>query len=158
MTKHSSKAIRGKDLDTIAKKPLNEIGLDYEGAATGHGVGCGLCVHEKSVRVDQYANTLLRDGDIIAIEPGYYHKVAEKGRDIFGVRVEDNLIVRECQDGRIKLENITFAPYDRKLIEPQLMFDETLEYINEYHRQCFEKLAPLLLQAGDERAIAYLKT
>ena len=77
MTKHSSKAIRGKDLDIIAKKPLGEIGLSYEGAATGHGVGCGLCVHEKSVRVDLYANGLLSEGDIIAIEPGYYQKVAE---------------------------------------------------------------------------------
>ena len=48
---HSKNIIRGKDLDTIAKKPLNDIGLSY-GAATGHGVGCGLCVHEKSVRVD----------------------------------------------------------------------------------------------------------
>ena len=53
------------------------------------------------------------------------------------------------------LENITFSPYERQLIDSEFLPDEHLQYVNEYHQNCLDKLLPLL--EGDERTLDYLK-
>ena len=111
------KSMSGVYLDQVAKEPLSEIDLNYN-CATGHGIGHCLNVHEMSVRVDHHAQNYLTDGMVIAIEPGYY----KEGE--FGVRIEDDLIVRKATDGMLWLENMTFAPYCRDLIDASLLTDQ----------------------------------
>ena len=75
-------------LDTIARVPLWEHGLDY-GHGTGHGVGYFLNVHEgpqSFSRVIPDATMAMQPGMITSVEPGLYRP----GQ--WGVRVE-NLVL-----------------------------------------------------------------
>ena len=152
MHRHRDRLFNGATIDNIARSPLNRIGLDFA-AAVGHGIGHCLNVHENAVRVHKHAYKDLAPGNVIAAEPGYYFKDKEDER--FGVRVEDNLIVRKDESENMWLENITFAPYERQLIDSEFLPDEHLQYVNEYHQNCLDKLLPLL--EGDERTLDYLK-
>src|SRR6185369_9757627 len=81
----------GSQLDALARRPLWEIGLDYE-HGTGHGVGSYLSVHEGPQRISKMANAVaLRPGMIVSNEPGYYKTGA------YGIRIENLVLVREAK-------------------------------------------------------------
>ncbi|MBL4836477.1 MAG: M24 family metallopeptidase [Kordiimonadaceae bacterium] len=108
------KGTSGMALDAIARRPLWEVGLDYD-HGTGHGVGSFLAVHEGPQRIAKFGtNVPLEAGMILSNEPGYY-----KAGD-FGIRIENLVLVQACtqQEERtmFEFENLTFAPIDRNLI------------------------------------------
>ncbi|CAH0731135.1 unnamed protein product, partial [Brenthis ino] len=75
----------GNVLDTLARKALWDVGLDYA-HGTGHGVGHYLNVYEEPAGVTwrPYPHDPgLREGQILSSEPGFY-KVGE-----YGIRHED---------------------------------------------------------------------
>ncbi|MDR3089210.1 MAG: aminopeptidase P family protein [Desulfobulbaceae bacterium] len=79
--------VRGKDVDAAARQVIAEAGYGaYFGHSLGHGVG--LQVHEEP-RLSSRADTLLRDGMVVTIEPGIY--LPGWG----GVRLEVMAVVRE---------------------------------------------------------------
>ncbi|MBT6870597.1 MAG: aminopeptidase P family protein, partial [Candidatus Marinimicrobia bacterium] len=41
-----------------------------------------------------------------------------------------------------EFENLTFVPFDTRLIDKSLMTDVELNWLNEYHKEVFEKIAP----------------
>lgn len=141
---------RGVDLDVLARRPLWKAGMNY-GHGTGHGVGCYLSVHEEGGELHGRAMRAFKPGMVVSNEPGYYKEGS------FGIRIENLVLVRESGmiEGKsaLSFETLTLVPIDRRLIEPALMNDEELAWLNDYHARVARELAPHL--AADE--IAWLK-
>ena len=138
----------GPALDSFARRPLWEAGLDYD-HGTGHGVGSFLAVHEGPGRISKAPNTVkLQPGMIFSNEPGYY-KDGE-----YGIRIE-NLVVIEPRDvgGDRKMmgfDELTFAPIDRNMIVVDMLDDKERNWLNTYHVRVRDALSPLL--DGDDLA------
>lgn len=145
----------GGHIDSFARRPLWDAGLDF-GHGTGHGIGCYLAVHEGPQRIaaPNYpggaALEPLRAGMLISNEPGYY-KAGE-----YGIRIENliHTVVRSIPGGdpdRVMLgfDTLTLAPIERTLIDPALLTDAELSWLNAYHARVTEILGPVL--AGEER-------
>merc|ERR1719223_1344015 len=123
-------------LDVFARKALWEIGKDY-GHGTGHGVGAALNVHEGPHSISP------RFG---SNEPGYY----EDGR--FGIRIENLLEVQSVESGEtktgdksfMKFEKLTLIPIQKNLIKIDLMTDEELKWLNDYHATVLKKVGSLM--------------
>lgn len=148
------KGTAGAQLDSFARRPLWEAGLDY-GHGTGHGVGSYLNVHEgpHSVSPKRAVTVQLRPGMVFSNEPGYY----KAGR--YGFRTENMVFVAEDKAASRKgqtfycLKQLTFVPIDTKLIEVGLLTDMEIAWVNGYHAAVRKKLLPLL----DRKAAAWLR-
>ncbi len=135
----------GNRLDTIARKPLWDAGLNY-GHGTGHGVGAYLCVHEGPHAVSYYRgmDVPLVDGMILSVEPGYYKATA------YGIRIENLVrVVRNealsSDEGRyLRFETLTLCPIDLRLVEKSLLTRDEIEYLNTYHARVREQISPLV--------------
>ena len=148
------KGTRGSQLDSFARRPLWEAGLDYA-HGTGHGVGSFLAVHEGPQRISPVGSSQsggdepLQAGMIISNEPGYY-KTGE-----YGIRIENLVLVvpREIEGAEKEMlgfETLTFAPIDRRLIDAQMLEPEELVWLNCYHAHVLAKIGPQL--QGDDLA------
>ena len=129
----------GTQLDAIARCPLWQAGLNFL-HGTGHGVGSFLNVHEGPHQIRmEWKPAKLCAGMTVTDEPGVYLE----GR--FGVRTENTLLVvsdGETECGRfLRFEPLTLCPYDTAPIAIEMMTREELEWLNDYHRMVFEKLA-----------------
>ena len=112
-----------------------------------HGIGHFLSVHEGPQRIaaayNQYEEPLA-DGMFISDEPGFY-----KAND-FGIRIEDDLEVmyatRSPYDGTqfLRFDTITLVPYERSLIDVELLSDAHHRAIDRYHAKVANILEPLL--------------
>ncbi|MCW2237762.1 aminopeptidase P family protein [Azospirillum canadense] len=133
----------GSQLDALARRPLWSAGLDYD-HGTGHGVGSFLSVHEGPQRVSKVPNTVaLQPGMILSNEPGYYKTGA------YGIRIENLVVVRPldlpmAERPMLEFEVLTLAPIDRNLIEPTLLTQEEVVWLNTYHARVREALTPRL--------------
>jgi Xaa-Pro aminopeptidase len=88
---------RGKDLDQIARKTIQDAGYVPYDHGLGHGVG--LEVHEPPMLGPTSKDTLAV-GNVVTNEPGIY--VPNFG----GIRIEDSVLVQEG-----KAEKLTKGPY-----------------------------------------------
>lgn len=150
------KGTSGHALDILARVPLWKDGLDYR-HGTGHGIGSYLNVHEGPHQISfrpQAQNVPLQASMTVTDEPGYY----EDGN--FGIRLENVLIIKEASTkfnfgdkGYLEFEHITWAPYQRKLMDLSLLTPEEVNWVNSYHSKCREVLAPYL----DESQMKWLK-
>jgi Xaa-Pro aminopeptidase len=142
------KGTRGSQLDSFARRPLWEAGLDYA-HGTGHGVGSFLAVHEGPQRISPVGSAQaggdepLQAGMIISNEPGYY-KTGE-----YGIRIENLVLVVEreikgAEKEMLGFETLTFAPIDRRLVDVQMLDPEELVWLNCYHAHVLAKLGPTL--------------
>ena len=129
-------------LDMVPRSHLLMVGEDYL-HGTSHGVGHFLNVHE-----GPYGKALTA-GNIITNEPGYYEK------DQFGIRIENEVLVVEKDEKHLGFENLTFVPYERNLIDMDLLSNDFKKYINDFHKLCYDKLSPYLQK--DAKALDYLK-
>lgn len=135
----------GKQLDTIARLPLWEKGLNY-GHGTGHGIGSYLNVHEGPHAISYYRciGIGLEPGMITTIEPGYY-----KEND-YGIRIENVALVKNddeksCEEFTFyKFENLTLCPIDTRLVKKELLSEDEINWLNNYHKKVYKTLAPLL--------------
>ncbi len=141
------KGTRGAQLDALARKPLWEVGLDYD-HGTGHGVGSFLGVHEGPQRIAKVGgDEALRPGMIVSNEPGYYKSGA------FGIRIENLVIVTPLTpvDGgereMMGFETITLAPICLDLVSPALLSEIERHWLNKYHARVRQTLTPLLPEA-----------
>ena len=136
------KGTTGTQLDGFARRALWQEGLDYD-HGTGHGVGSYLGVHEGPQRISKAANTQpLLPGMIVSNEPGYYKTGA------YGIRIE-NLVLVQPADGSaeremLAFETLTLAPIDRNLIDPSLLEEEEIAWLDRYHMGVRETLTPLV--------------
>lgn len=101
----------------------------------------------------------LKQGMVVSNEPGYY----EDGN--FGIRIE-NLMEIQCvnpDDGAagangeekapkgktfLRFSPLTMIPIQKNLINLDLMTDEELDWIDNYHAKVWEKVSPLLEQGS----------
>jgi Xaa-Pro aminopeptidase len=147
------KGTTGNSLDVLARRPLWEIGLDYD-HGTGHGVGSYLSVHEGPQRISKAPNRIpLEVGMIVSNEPGYY-KTGE-----YGIRIENLVVVQPVppdsnggQPNMLCFETITLAPIDINLVDRALMTAPEVAWLNAYHQRVCQTLSPLM----DEPAKAWL--
>lgn len=144
------KGTTGAQLDKAARKPLHDLGLDFN-HGTGHGVGHLLSVHEGPNTISPRAvNSQILPGMITSNEPGVYLE----GR--YGIRIENEILCVE-KDGAYAFENITFCPYERDAIDKSMLTDTEIRYINEYHQAVYEQIYPLVkddVRAWLEKACA----
>jgi Xaa-Pro aminopeptidase len=143
----------GQQLDALARKPLWEIGLDYD-HGTGHGVGAYLSVHEGPQRIAKLGSAVpLKPGMIISNEPGYYKTGA------YGIRIENLIVVRveteKAESGKrwLGFETITRAPFDRRLIDLTLLSAAEVAWVDAYHALVWQDVADQL----DDAARDWLK-
>jgi len=142
------KGTRGSQLDSFARRPLWEAGLDYA-HGTGHGVGSFLAVHEGPQRISPVGSSQsggdepLQAGMIISNEPGYY-KTGE-----YGIRIENLVLVvdREIEGEEKEMlgfETLTFAPIDKRLIDQEMLEPEEVAWLNCYHAHVLAKIGSQL--------------
>lgn len=136
----------GEQLDILARAPLWKAGLEFD-HGTGHGVGSYLCVHEGPQRIckPRPNSVKLRPGMILSNEPGCYVE------GDFGIRLENLIVVRDAApldspDTRpwLEFENLTMVPFDRRLIDTDLLTAEEHDWINAYHAQIQGLMTPRL--------------
>jgi len=148
----------GNRLDTLARMHLWSVGLDY-GHGTGHGVGAFLNVHEGPSGISYRHNPNdpgVQEGMIFSDEPGYY----ESGK--FGIRIETLVKVISTETKfksatkMLTFAPITLVPIQQKLIDPKLMTQEEITWLNTYHQTCRDKVAPLLKDDGKKDALEWL--
>ena len=87
----------------------------------------------------------------MALEPGVYRE----GK--YGMRVEDNLVIVPDTVNEFgefyRFDNMFYHPLEREIIEPDLLHDDEVEWINAYHAKTFELLSPHL----EEEEVEYLR-
>lgn len=132
----------GTQIDILAREAMWREGLNYM-HGTGHGVGSYLSVHEGHHQIRmEYKPEPLRAGMTVTNEPGLY--LAGK----FGVRIENTMLITEYMNteyGRfLKLEPLTLCPIDKAPIDVDMLADEELDYLNDYHAAVFKSLSPYL--------------
>ncbi|XP_076464238.1 xaa-Pro aminopeptidase 1-like isoform X2 [Babylonia areolata] len=128
--------VKGHMLDTLARTALWDVGLDYP-HGTGHGVGAFLNVHEGPCGISSRVSLTdinLEEGMILSDEPGYY----EDGK--FGIRLENCVLVVKAQTQYkyknktfLTFEPITLVPIQTKLIDPTLLTEKEISWLNAYH-------------------------
>lgn len=135
------KGTSGMALDSIARKPLWDAGLDYA-HGTGHGVGSYLAVHEGPQRIAKFGTSVpLEVGMILSNEPGYYRTGA------YGIRIENLILVSEMgqtgdDQAMLGFETLTLAPIDHRMIDKSLLSSAELDWLNAYHARVRAALAP----------------
>ena len=143
----------GSRLDTIARLALWDVGLDYK-HGTGHGVGSYLNVHEGPMGISwrPYPDDPgLQKGMVLSDEPGYY--LDQK----FGIRIENLVKVVDAPiENFLTFETLTLVPIQTKMILPELLTKDELDYLNDYHELCREKVGTLLRELGHSDALNYL--
>ena len=148
---------RGYNLDILARGPLWEEGVDYK-CGTGHGIGFVLNVHEGpngfrwKVREDIDDSCILEEGMVTTNEPGVYVENSH------GIRIENEIVVRKAEKNEygqfMDFEVITFAPIDLDAIDESLILKDEKIYLNNYHKQVYDKISPYL----NEEEKQWLKT
>ncbi len=141
------KGTRGGQLDILARQYLWAAGLDYA-HGTGHGVGAYLSVHEGPQRIATFSggDEPLQAGMILSNEPGYY-KTGE-----YGIRIENLILtvdreVEGAEKDMLGFETLTFAPYERALIDVPVLSAEEIAWIDDYHARVRDVVGPQL--SGD---------
>lgn len=136
------RGVAGSHLDALARAPLWRMGRDYD-HGTGHGVGAFLSVHEGPQRISRVSTLPFKEGMILSNEPGYYREGA------YGIRIENLIVVQKAPaltgaDTRdmLAFETLTFVPIDRSLILVDELAPWERDWINDYHSEVWDKIAP----------------
>ena len=146
----------GLSLDYVARELMWRRGLNYN-HGTGHGVGYLLNVHERPVGIrfktvpERQDGAPFFPGMVCSDEPGIYIEGSH------GIRTENLMFCKEAETtsfGRFfEFEFLTMVPIDLDPIDISLMEDQDIAYLNEYHSQVYEKIAPYL----DENEAQWLR-
>ena len=141
---HFPDGIASPLIDAICRAPLWQAQMDY-GHGTGHGVGFFLNVHEGPQVIAYSASTpkerAMKEGMISSNEPGLYRE----GK--WGIRIENLMVNKrvshpvETEFGDfLNFETVTYCPIDTRLIEPSLLSQIEVDWLNDYHRQVYAEL------------------
>jgi len=139
---------RGSQIDILARKAMWEHGINYL-HGTGHGVGYYLNVHEgpQSIRPEENPVTI-QQGMIVTNEPGIYRDHE------YGVRTENMMLTKlemTTSYGEFySFETLTLCYIDTTLIIRELMTEEEITWLNDYHSMVYDKLSPYLTDVEKE--------
>ena len=139
----------GFNLDVLARGPIWDLGIDFK-CGTGHGVGYLLNIHEPptgfrwQIVKSKNEHHKIEEGMVLTNEPGVYIEGSH------GIRIENELITKKAEKNEfgqfMNFETITFAPIDLDGIVPDEMTKFEREWLNHYHAQVYEKIAPHLTE------------
>lgn len=144
---------RGMDIDAFARVALWKQGCDFA-HGTGHGIGSYLAVHEGPQRIARTGTQQLLAGMMLSDEPGYY----KEGH--YGIRIENLILVTPAEavpGGDITMhafETLTLAPIDRRLVRPELLNRDELDWLNAYHARVLAEIGPMV----DGETLNWLET
>ena len=137
----------GLSLDYVAREVFWKHGLDYN-HGTGHGIGYLLNVHERPAgirfrivpeRQDSYP---FMDGMVCSDEPGLYIEGSH------GIRTENQMFCKKAEKNEygqfLCFEFLTYVPVDTEPLDTELMTEEDVAFLHEYHAQVYEKISPYL--------------
>lgn len=129
-------------LDSITRYHLWKEHMDYK-CGTGHGVGYFLSVHEGPQRISPGSTgEVMKVGMVVSNEPGVYKE------NKHGIRIEN--IMEVIEDGNYsdgifyKFNTMSLAPIDIDCIDINLLTDEEINLLNEYHNRVYYELSPYL--------------
>jgi Xaa-Pro aminopeptidase len=147
----------GPTLDGLCRQPFWERGLDYK-HGTGHGVGHVLNVHEGPNNFfwnPSRGLCVFEEGMITTNEPGYYVEGSH------GIRIENELLCVKAEKNEygqfMKFESLTICPYDLDAVLVDQLTKSEKEWINSYHKECYEKLSPYLNEYEKEKLKEYTR-
>lgn len=136
----------GVQLDTLARQFLWQDDLNF-GHGTGHGVGFFLNVHEPPQGFTPTPHgvrgtTPFLPGMLTSNEPGFY-RTGE-----YGIRIENLVICVPASENAFgkfyKFESLSLFPIDTTLIEVAMLSPAETTWLNTYHQEVEQALAPLL--------------
>lgn len=129
----------GMKLDTLARSVLWQNGSDYR-HGTGHGVSCFGNVHEGPISISAGGSDYgFKTNMITSDEPGIYRE------NQYGVRIESLLYTTESKfAGFLEFKTLTKVPIDKRLIDKYMLDIGEQAWLNNYHREVFECLAPYM--------------
>ncbi len=133
---------RGAQLDVLARMPIWKHRMNFL-HGTGHGVGLFLNVHEgpQSIRMNENPVSLL-PGMVTSNEPGVYKT------DSHGVRTENLVLTVPAGEGMfgqyLKFETLTLCPICTRGILCDMLTEEEISWLNDYHQTVYEQLSPSL--------------
>jgi Xaa-Pro aminopeptidase len=136
---------RGAQLDVLARQYIWKRNINFL-HGTGHGVGHFLNVHEgpQSIRMNENPTPLV-PGMVVTNEPGIYRT------GIWGVRIENVLQVRTQNNSDfgsyLCFETLTLFPLEKECMQLPLLQPDEIRWIDQYHQNVYEKLAPYLDEA-----------
>jgi Xaa-Pro aminopeptidase len=139
------KGTPGCNLDILARRPLWEEGIDYK-CGTGHGVGFLLNVHEgpQGFGTGIGHSYPLKKGMNVTVEPGVY----VEGE--YGIRTENDVyVVEKCKNDNgefYRFELLSYCPIDLRGVDSSLLEKREIDWLNEYHKNVYEKLSPYLTE------------
>ncbi len=127
------KGFSGQQLELAARRPLWDSGRNFN-HGTGHGVGHSLNVHEGPV----------------GFSPKNRGKALEVGNVL---RLENIIIVRRDEElsacgheEYFYFETICFCPIDLKLVAKELLSEDEVAWLNDYHKKVYQLLSDRLDQ------------
>ena len=141
----------GTQLDALARKDMWAEGMNFL-HGTGHGVGSYLCVHEgpQQIRME-YRPAKFHAGMTVTNEPGIYLE----GR--FGVRIENLMIAMPYKTTAfgdfLQFETLTLCPIDTAPIDVEMLTEDEIQWLDNYHKMVFHRLSPHL----DGEDVAWLR-
>lgn len=138
-------------LDAFARGPVWRLGADY-GHGTGHGVGYFMNVHEGPQSISWRGTTnphaIIEEGMITSNEPGLYRP----GR--WGIRIENLVLARPQAHTEfgvfLGFETLTLCPIDTRCIDISMLNAHEQTWLDAYHAQVRQRLAPLVDGAARE--------
>ncbi|HJA93066.1 MAG TPA: aminopeptidase P family protein, partial [Candidatus Eisenbergiella merdipullorum] len=142
----------GRNLDILARKPMWNRNIDYK-CGTGHGVGYILNVHEgpQGIRwrfTQGQPEVVIEAGMDLTNEPGIYIEGSH------GIRTENVMVAKngvKNGDGQFMyFDTLTYVPIDLDGIDTKYMEPCEIAWLNDYHAQVYQKIAPLLSEEERE--------
>ena len=132
------KGTRGVHLDILARGAMWKYGINY-GHGTGHGVGHLLNVHEGPQSIRPQDNGIeVEKGMITSNEPGIYKESRH------GIRTENLMLTVKADETEFgtfyAFEPITVCPVDTRAVIKDMLNEEELNWLNEYHSMVYKKL------------------
>jgi Xaa-Pro aminopeptidase len=130
----------GAALDLVARQPLYKVGLDYQ-HGTGHGVGTYASVHEGHIRISPSCTEAVVAGLVLSNEPGVYRP------HHYGIRIENLVSVVEADATvpasrpMLRLETLSYVPFDIRLINRNLLSQEELGWLRLYYGEMARRLS-----------------
>ena len=132
------KNIQASALDAVCRSELWNFYKNY-GHGTGHSVGHFSNVHESPFGLSPYNTKEVQENYVTSIEPGYYKE------NEFGIRIENMVYVEQTENPDfLRFKNLTLVPIDKRLINVYLLDSEEINWLNNYHNEVINCLAPYL--------------
>ena len=144
---HFPEGTTGMQLDVLARQFLWKEGMTFT-HGTGHGVGFHLCVHEGPayITIGKTALYPMKEGVVISDEPGLYKE------NRHGIRIENLIYVKKAEKTEFgqfyEFSDLTLIPYERDLIDINLLSEEEIKQINDYHSWVLDSLKEKVTEDG----------